>query len=151
MSTGNPDNPNATKKARKTVGATQAKATGKLIGVEAITVMKRDTMRISPDTGVTRIDKCQSWRDNDNPRERKSHSSHEKHQDKICDLPRKSPEKKEARRNWGEDFEQLRLAKNRKIAENKKEAQIIQKRLLAIAGDYQLGVTKDPQPGLSGS
>ena len=55
MNTGNPDNPNATKKARKTAGATQVKAIGKLIGVEAITVMKRDTMRISPDTGVTRI------------------------------------------------------------------------------------------------
>ena len=61
-----------------------------------------------------------------------------------------SPEKEESSRDWAKDFARLRHAKDRKIKESKKKAQIVQSNLLAIAGDYQLGVTKDPQPGPSG-
>ena len=43
------------KKARKTSGAIQAEAAGKLTGVEAFTVMKRDAMRNSLEPGMIRI------------------------------------------------------------------------------------------------
>ena len=43
----------------------------------------------------------------------------------------------------------MRIAQNRRIAENKKEAQAMQKKLLAIAGNYQVGIIEDPQPELS--
>ena len=54
MSMGNPDNPNAIKKVGKTAGAIQAKAIDMLTGVEEITVMERDTMKIRPVAGITR-------------------------------------------------------------------------------------------------
>ena len=43
------------KKARKTSGATQAEAAGKLTGVEAFTVMKKDSMSYSLEPGIIRI------------------------------------------------------------------------------------------------
>jgi len=61
-----------------------------------------------------------------------------------------SPEKEESSRDWSKDFSRLKHAKDKKIEESRKKAQIVQSKLLAIAGDYQPGATKDPQPGPSG-
>ena len=55
MCMGKFDIPNVINRATKTAGATQDKATGKLTGVEEITVMVRDTMKIRPVPGITII------------------------------------------------------------------------------------------------
>jgi len=60
-----------------------------------------------------------------------------------------NPEKEESSRDWSKDFSRLKHEKEKKIEESRKKAQIVQSKLLAIAGDYQPGPTKDPQPGPS--
>ena len=54
MSMGKFDIPNVIKRTAKTAGATQDKATGKLTGVQEVTVTERDTMKIRPVAGITR-------------------------------------------------------------------------------------------------
>ena len=39
----------------------------------------------------------------------------------------------------------MRIAQSKRIAENKREAQAIQRKLLAIAGNYQVGSNEDQQ------
>ena len=39
----------------------------------------------------------------------------------------------------------MRIAQSKRIAENKREAQAMQRKLLAIAGDYQVGSNEDQQ------
>ena len=63
--------------------------------------------------------------------------------DRICPLSRKAIERP---RDWGEEFDLLRIAQSKRLAENKREAQAIQRKLLAIAGDYQVETDEDPQP-----
>ena len=61
--------------------------------------------------------------------------------DRICALSRKSLERP---RDWGEEFDLLRIAQSKRLAENKREAQAIQRKLLVIAGDYQVETDEDP-------
>ena len=53
MSMGNFDIPDVIKRAAKTAGDTQDKATGKITGVQEVTVTRRDTMKIRPVAGIT--------------------------------------------------------------------------------------------------
>ena len=54
MSIGNFDIPDVIKRATKTAGDTLDKATGKITGVQEVTVTRRDTMKIRPVAGITR-------------------------------------------------------------------------------------------------
>ena len=54
MSMGNFDIPNVIKRATKTAGDTQDKATGKITGVQEFTVTMRDNMKIKPVIGITK-------------------------------------------------------------------------------------------------
>ena len=60
MSMGEFDIPNVIKRATKTAGATQDKATGKLTGVQEVTVTGRDNMKMRPVAGITRNAPCQT-------------------------------------------------------------------------------------------
>ena len=53
MSMGSCDIPDVIKRAVKTAGDTLDKATGKITGVQKVTVTRRDTMKIRPVTGIT--------------------------------------------------------------------------------------------------
>ena len=67
---------------------------------------------------------------NNNRNKNLCHSSHRVHIDSICPIAKGVFEKP---KNWSEEFNLLRMAQSKRFEENKRKAQLIQKKLLALA------------------
>ena len=85
---------------------------------------------------------------NNNQNKNLCHSSHRDHIDSICPISKRAFEKP---KDWSEEFDILRMAQNKRFEENKRKAQVIQKKLLALAGNHQADAVEDPQLEKSGT
>ena len=83
-----------------------------------------------------------SKKGNNDKSKKQCHSAHRDHIDSLCPLSKKALE---GPKNWSEEFDILKTAQNKRFEENKRKAQVIQKKLLALAGDYQVDDDEDPQ------